>query len=457
MRAFVDKVLFPLMESVQGRNFRSALEGLLRSQFLPPDELKRRQEEKVRGMVGQAYAHVPFYRERYEARGIRPEDVRGIDDLARLPVVSREDIRRNFPAKMTAGNMPARRRRLDRTSGSTGVPLEFFQDRDGRDLRLASFLLFDSWAGIRPGDRSVHIGAPQPFSLRAAMFDRLRGRSFLSVFRLEPGTMAAVLKSLSRMKPALVEGYSSAIFELAQAALQHGQGPRPRAVVATSDTLPSREVVERAFGCPVFNRYGDRELGGALAQNCPEGQGLHLNSEVCVVEVVDEAGRPVPPGQRGRVVLTDLANHVMPFIRYDSGDMAVAGGSCSCGRGFPLIGRIEGRSSECLTLPGGRLLSPVAFSHYLFVSHGYTEHILKYQAEQTRPGSLTFRFVPVREFSASLVRKLHADLAGLLGPGLAIDIEAVEDIPAGPGGKQAVLKPYRSRGAEAENQASLTA
>lgn len=457
MKAFVDKVLFPLMGFFEGRNFRSALEEFLRTQFLPPDELNRRQEEKLRGMIGQAYAHVPFYRERYEARGVRPEDVRGIDDLARLPVVSREDIRRNFPAKMTAGNLPVRRGRLDRTSGSTGVPLEFFQDRDGRDLRLASFLLFDSWAGIRPGDRSVHIGAPQPFSLRSAMFDRLRGRSSISVFGLEPGTMAAVLKRLSRMRPALIEGYASAIFHLALAALQHGQGPRPRAVVTTSDTLPSREVVERAFGCPVFNRYGDRELGGALAQNCPEGQGLHINTEVCVVEVVDEAGRPVPPGQRGRVVLTDLTNHVMPFIRYDSGDMAVAGGSCSCGRGFPLLSRIEGRSSECLTLPDGRLLSPVVFSHYLFVSHGYTEHILKYQAEQTGPGGLTFRFVPIRDVSKSLICNLRADLAGLLGPGLAVDIEAVEEIPAEPSGKQAVLKSYRSPGPEAENPASLTA
>jgi phenylacetate-CoA ligase len=444
MSAFVGKVLFPLLEFVQGRNFRSAFEGFLSSQFLSPDELKRRQEEKLRAIVGHAFAHVPFYRESFVARDVGPEDIRRIDDLARLPIVSREDIRRNFPAKMTAGNISSRRRRLDRTSGSTGIPLEFFQDRDGRDLRLASFLLFDSWAGIRPGDRSVHIGAPQPFSLRSAMFDRLRGRRSISVFDLDSRTIALVLKGLKRLKPALIEGYASAIHLLALAVIQHGQGPRPRAVVATSDMLPSREVVERAFACPVFNRYGNREMGGALAQNCPEGQGLHINSEICVVEVVDEAGRPAAPGQVGRVLLTDLTNQVMPFIRYDSGDMAAAGGSCSCGRGFPLLSRVEGRSSECLVLPGGRLLSPVAFSHYLFVSHGYTEHILKYQAEQTGPKNLCFRFVPVGEASESLMRGVRADLARLLGPGLTIDVEAVEDIPAEPGGKQAVLKPYRS-------------
>ncbi len=445
MRAFVDKVLFPLMESVQGRNFRSILEGFVQAQFLPADELKRRQADKLRGIIDQAWAHVPFYREIYNARGVRPENIRSIDDLARLPILSREDIRRNFPTGITAENIPARRRQPGRTSGSTGVPLRFFHDRAARDIRLASFLLFDSWAGIRPGDRAVHLGAPQLPSFRSSMFDRLRGRRSVSVFDMNPQNSPVILRRLARLGPVVIEGYASAIYQLARVSLREGVGPRPRAVVTTSDTLPSRELIEQAFGCPVFDRYGNREISGALAQECERHQGLHINTEACLIEIVDERGRPVSTGERGRVLLTDLTNAVMPLVRYDSGDMATAGGSCSCGRGFPLISRIEGRGSECLTLPDGRLLSSVAFSHYLFVSRGYTEHILKYQAEQTGPGSLTFRFVPVGKAPESLVQGLRADLAELLGPNISIDVQAVEDIPAEPSGKRAVIKPLRSR------------
>lgn len=445
MSPFAGRVLLPLIESLQGRHFRSILDDLVRLQYLPYEELRARQEQKLRRLIDHAHNHVPFYRERLETLGLKPSDIRSLEDLAHLPVLTREDVRRNFPARITADNIASRRGRLDRTSGSTGVPLEFIRDRAGRDACLASFLLFDSWAGIRPGERTAHIGGPQPRSFRSWLFDKLRSRHSFSVFEMSAGKTDRVLDRLVRLKPSLVEGYASAIHQLAQAALRIGRGPRPKAVVTTSDTLPSREIIERAFGCPVFDRYGNREICGALAQDCPSGEGLHINTELCLVEIVDDKGRPVPRGQRGRVLLTDLTNEVMPFIRYDSGDLAVAGGRCSCGRGFPLLGRVEGRSSECLTLPGGRLLSPVAFSHYLFVSRGYTEHVLKYQAEQTGPGSLTFRFVPVGKVSESLIRRLRADLAELLGPNVTIDIQAVENIPLEPGGKQAVLKLFQSK------------
>lgn len=440
MRFFVDRILFPLMEFLQGRHFRSAFQGLLQLQFLSYEELRSRQEKKLKGLLAHAYAHVPFYRERFEALGIMPSDIRNLDDFCRLPTLSREDIRRNFPEKILARNISPGRRRLDRTSGSTGVPLIFFQDSASRDLRLASFLLFDSWAGIHPGERSVHIGGPLPLSFRSMVFDRLRNRYSHSVFDMSDGKTDIVLERLVRLKPALIEGYASAIHQLAQVLLRHGRGPQPKAIVTTSDMLPSRSVIQSAFGCPVFDRYGNRELGGALAQNCSVGQGLHINTDLCLVEVVDEKGQPPPLGHRGRVLLTDLVNEVMPFIRYDSGDMAVAGGECSCGRGFPLLSNIEGRISECLTLPGGRRLSPVALSHYLFVLHGYTEHILKYQVEARDVDRIIFRFVPLFSSYGTWVEKLRRDLQKLLMPGLTVDIEAVEDIPLEPSGKQAVIK-----------------
>ncbi|OGD27396.1 MAG: hypothetical protein A2Y56_03380 [Candidatus Aminicenantes bacterium RBG_13_63_10] len=442
---FLRRVLYPLQETLQGRNFLRLLEEWSELQFRPPAELRDRQEEKLRQLFRHARRHVPFYAEKCRALGLGPEDIRRLEDLPKLPALSREQIRENFPGRMTADNIPRRRRILDRTSGSTGEPLIFFRDKAARDRTLASFLLFNAWAGIRPGDRTVHIGAPQPFHLNSRLLAALRGHRDLGVFNLDERNTETLLARLERIRPDLVEGYASAIFVVAQAARERGVRLRPRAVVTTSDTLPALEPVEDAFGCRVFNRYGNREICGALAQSCERGRGFHVNTELCILEVVDRRGLPVPAGRNGRLLLTDLSNLVMPLLRYDTGDAATAGGDCSCGRGFPLVSAIEGRSSEFLISPRGLRVSPVALGHFLFVTRPYADRILTFQAEQREADRVTFRFVSPGRASESLKRDLLRDLRGFLGRDVAVLVEFVEDIPAGPGGKRPVINSFLAR------------
>jgi phenylacetate-CoA ligase len=424
------------MEALQGRGFLRLVEEFERLQFRTGAELRTRQEEKLAAVVRQAFGHVPFYRERFGKLGLTPDDIRSLDDLPKVPVLSRADVRRNFPGRMTAGNVSPRRRVLDRTSGSTGTPLEFYRDRAVRDRTLAAFLFFDSWAGIRPGDRTTHIGAPQPFNVRSRLFALLRGHEDIPVFGLDARNTDRILARLAKIGPDLIEGYASAVFQVALAALSRGVRLRPRAVVTTSDSLPAAEPVEEAFGCRAFNRYGNREICGALAQDCGSGKGLHVNTELCVLEVADDRGLPVPEGGRGRVLVTDLHNMVMPLIRYDTGDVAASGGECPCGRGFPLINALEGRSSEFLVSPRGLRISPVALGHFLFVTRPYAGRILKYQAEQRGAARVDFRFVPLGRPPEFLRRDLARDLRDFLGGDVDVRVEFVEDIPAGPGGKQ---------------------
>ncbi|MBN2199836.1 MAG: phenylacetate--CoA ligase family protein [Candidatus Aminicenantes bacterium] len=437
--AFVRRVLYPLQQTLQGRNFLGLLEEWSEIQYRPPDELRERQEEKLRSLFLHARRHVPHYAEKCRFLGLGPDDIRGLDDLPKLPVLSREDVRSNFPLRITADNVPRRRRVPDRTSGSTGEPLIFYRDKAARDAALASFLLFDAWAGIRPGDRSVHVGAPQPFKLNSKLSAVLRGHTDLGVFSLDDGNTEALLAKLVKIKPDLIEGYASVLFRVALAALKRDVRPKPRAVIATSDTLPAHEPVEDAFGCRVFNRYGNREICGALAQNCPDGRGLHINTELCVLEVVDEHNLPVPAGRSGRVLVTDLANRVMPLIRYDTGDRAAAGGTCSCGRGFPLVSAVEGRSTEFLISPRGGRVSPVSLGHFLFVSRPYAGSVRVFQAEQRDAERVVFRFVPMGRASESLKQDLLRDLQEFMGRDVEVRIEFVGDIPAGPGGKRSVI------------------
>lgn len=440
INTFVSRVLFPAIEAVERRHFRSILDWYLRCQYLPYEELKARQEEKMRQLVRHAYLNVPFFRDKFDAVGLKPEDIRTIEDLPRIPITTKLEIRQNFPGRVLAENIPSRRRTPGTTSGSTGEPLVFYRDRASQDYAFASFLLFNHWAGIRPGDTSVHIGMPDKFSIRTYVSNLLQRHSEISVCDLTPQNMEAMLQRLARMKAVLIRGHASAMFRLARAVIEHGVAITPKAVTLTADTLPSRELLERAFRCPVFNMYGNMEMGGSLAQNCPEGHSLHINPELCILEVVNSSGRCVKPGEKGKVVLTDLNNYVMPFIRYDSGDIAIAGGECPCNRGFPLVSSIEGRSIESLITPQGRLITPIGLGHYLFTLHDYTDYFLNYQAEQNEPDRVAFRFVPLRTVDDKVKRRLHHDLRELMGEGVEVNLEFVDDIPLEASGKQLIIK-----------------
>ncbi|MFC1902946.1 phenylacetate--CoA ligase family protein [Chloroflexota bacterium] len=438
--AFVNKVLFPSIEFVERRHFLSILDWYNKCQYLPYEELKIRQEEKLRRLVHHAYENVPYYRKRFDSFGIGPEDIHTLQDLPKIPITTRIEIRRNFPSEMIAKNIPASRCMLMTTSGSTGTPLAFYLDKASKDYTRASFLLFLHWAGIKPGDRSVWIGGALQQPLKTRVSNILQRRSRISVHDLTVPNMEFWLQSLARMKPAFIAGQALAIFRLARAAINFGIDIRPKAVVSTGETMPSREVVEQAFRCPVFDRYGNMEMDGFLAQNCLEGTSLYVNTELCILEVIDSQGNNVKPGEVGKIVLTDLTNNVMPFIRYDPQDLARAGSKCPCGRGFPLISNIEGRSTEALLTPNGQVITPIILGWHLFRPYGYVDYFLKYQAEQNEPDRITFRFVPLKPINEGVRRRLYNDLRELLGEEVEINLEFVDDIPLEASGKQLVIK-----------------
>ncbi len=302
--AFVSKVLYPAVELVERRHFLSILDWYNHCQYLPYEELKARQEEKLRQLIRHAYENVPFYRDKFDSVGLRPEEISVIEDLSKLPVTTRLEIRNNFPDRMVAKNIPRQRRVLKQTSGSTGTPLEFYLDATSWDYARASYLLFNQWAGIRPGERFVWLASlSRKLPVKTRLSHLLLRYSYISVADFTFQDMEVLVQRLARINPSLIGGFALHVFRLAQLAMKHDIEIRPRAVISTSATIPSRKVLEKAFCCPVFDRYGNEELNGYLAQNCVEGHSLHINTELCIFEVVDEWGKSVSPGM-GLVQIT---------------------------------------------------------------------------------------------------------------------------------------------------------
>jgi phenylacetate-CoA ligase len=255
-----------------------------------------------------------------------------------------------------------------------------------------------------------------------------------------------VYRRIERFRPAYIVGYTSTVAtiadELFRSQLRLTRPLSAVVVVAESLTPLRRHLIERYFDAPIANRYGQRELAFWVAQSCPETPDrFHMTTELAVWEIVRDDGTRAEPGEHGRIVLTSLHNYAMPFIRYDTGDRAVAGSAvCACGRGFPLVEQLEGRSVETLRLPSGKEISPVVLGHYLFVYRDYVDAIRHYQLVVEGDARVRLLVVPSHPLGAEERERMERDLVELVNGELHVDVEEVEEIGLEPSGKRPIIK-----------------
>lgn len=257
--------------------------------------------------------------------------------------------------------------------------------------------------------------------------------------------MKEILEFIVRFNPDYIESYASVIVKLARGLQKHQLQPPQnlKTIISTSETLipVEKRLIENAFDCKVINRYGSIEFTGSVAQSCPENNEVfHINTELVFLEVVGENGKQVALGERGKIVITDLHNYAMPFIRYDTGDYAIRGEQCSCGRGFPMLREIVGRSIEFLFTPSGKSFSSAEFGHFLFCLRDYVDYIKEYQAIQHKINEMQFLVVPEHNFNSSIEKRLQTDLKTFIGEEVKIDINVVSEIKREVSGKRLIIK-----------------
>ena len=319
--------------------------------------------------ITHAYNAVALYREKYRAAGITPEDIHSLADVSLLPYVTRAEMLDAFPHRAMAFSVPVRRWIPDRTSGSTGMALCLFRDRDGQPVVQATRRLFQDLAGVPPFAKflSVWGAAPQEEVARVDRVVRPRSKRPHNRYQLRlrlrdvpPCDSASVARSIRQLNPVMIAGTASCLLDIGeiQQETPYPLCPRLRAIVCTGDTITAddEQRLEHIFGrrARVANRYGSHEFTGNIAQSCPlSREVLHWNPEHYYVELTGDGGRPVGEGQIGNVLVTDLHNYVMPFIRYSLGDVAAARSSV-CGHGWPTIGRVGGRSAAVFVAPTGK-------------------------------------------------------------------------------------------------------
>jgi phenylacetate-CoA ligase len=424
----------PLHKWMITRRARSYYHELLASQYLPPEKLRDLQERKLRRLITHAYYHVAYYRERMDALGLTPSDVRNLEDLRKLPLLGKDDVRENLHFDLLSDNHEKRKILKITTSGSTGEPFVCYADQHQLEIRWAATQRSMEWTGYRFGDRCARlwhqtIGMSWPQIVRERIDAWFNRRLFIPAFEMSDQNIATFVEKLRSYRPVLLDGYAESFNFLAHYIQNHGlESFHPKAVISSAQVLPeqSREIIAKTLGCGVFDKYGSREFSG-IAYECEQHEGHHVVAESYVVEILKD-GAPAQPGEWGEVVITDLNNFCAPLIRYRVGDLAVAMDekvSCGCGRGLPRIGRIEGRVQAIIIAQNGSYVPGALFPH-LFKDY---DHVIRqFQVRQDRLGSITLRVIKALRFDEPTFQELLAQLRQYLGQDMKIDVEFVDRI-----------------------------
>ena len=442
----VRRVLIPLWDRRIRR--RPTLDHLARLRSLESrslDQLVAFQSAELSRLLEHAYAHVPYYRQLLDDAGLSPSAIRGPADLPRLPILDRSAAQRAGDTRSsTAPPAPSIRKT---TGGTTGEPLVIRYDRGSEHWRQAIKLRGFGYSGWRIGDPAIHYwgepstAKPAATRLKETIDRAVRREHYIDCTPRGDDHKAEVVRAIQRIRPRAIFCYAQAGAELARYIVRTGS--------RSWDTIPvicgaervfaaDRQVLEQAFGPAVFETYGCREVM-LIATECSEHDGLHVQMENLVVEVVDDDGQPVGPGEVGRVVLTDLHNYGAPFIRYANGDMARwvdTDELCRCGRAHPRLAAIEGRQTETLRDASGQPVGGMVFN---LAFSPLADSVRQFQAVQHIDGSITIKMVPAPGTdTASVIEHVEKSCARYL-PGVSIAFETVEDIPVTRSGKRRVV------------------
>ena len=427
-----------------GRPTLERIRYLRKTQWLPQEELRQRQMASLSALLNHAFDHVPYYRRKFLELGIRPSDIRSLDDIQKFPLLTRNDVRDSFAERTSrAPPFPTIRKT---TSGSTGMPITIAYDEESEHWRQGVKWRGYAWASFRPGDRVMHYwGAPRKappirHRMKIALDRAARRERYVDCIAQDEASLARAVASIRTFEPAIIISYSQAGGNLARYINQTGarQWDAIPFICTAEQLYPhDRAEIERAFGEQIYDSYGGRETM-LLAMECEAHDGMHVPMENILLEILvtdpNGARRAAQPGETGEVAVTDLHNFGAPMIRYLNGDLAKATNDtpCACGRTLPRIASVEGRKADTLTDGFGAQVHGMLFPVLMLP---LAQAIKRYQVIQHKDRTVTLRVVPTAQFDET-TRRFILECVGRAVRGVPIHLELVDDIQSAPSGKR---------------------
>lgn len=413
------------------------IEFLDKSERFSSCELIEYQNDRLRILIKYCYDNVPYYRNLMDSQKLKPDDIQKIEDLPKLPILTPELIKRNFPT-LIARNYKIKQLREGHTSGTTGTPRKFLWDTNIEVATNAFLWRARKWARFEFGEPYATLLGRTivPLKQKAPPFWRYNkpwNQYLFSSFHLEAKNLPYYFEAFERFKIKHIEAYPSTIYILAKYLESIGNYYPVESIVTSSETLLDiqREVIEERFQCKLFDYYCQAERV-AFSSECECHNGHHLHTEYGIVEILDENDNVLPYGSYGKIIATGLHNFGMPLIRYEIGDnSAYKLEKCSCGRNFPLLQNVTTKAEDIVVTSDGRLISSSILTH----PFKPLDNIHKSQIIQENNNKIIIKIVKKEGYSENDTLALLAAIKERIGNEMRITVKFVDDIPRDKSGK----------------------
>lgn len=474
MKKIIKNILLPVIAYTTKYKGWRYFKEYINSEYEPVEIRKKRQWEKIAAILKHAYINVPFYKDKFNKVGIRPEDIKSESDFIKIPITTKTELHNNFPNNIIAKNYNLRNVRFSNTSGTSGRHLILVQDNTDINYKYASKLRSFYLMGSEIGDKLLRI-APnecQPCFSEGCT----RDINFLKYFKMKftqdkdfgqahyiflenklinpilhkrrfPPPLKADFKDkdldffieeINNFKPDLLTGYPLYLYLIAKHIEKkniHIKRVKAIDLTAGLSTESLRRYFAQQFNAPVYQAYGGCEFG-RIATSCKYSNGLmHILEDLCFVEFIDQKGETVPEYTLGNIIVTSLTNYAMPLIRYEIGDVGwYSNNLCLCERTTKLMD-IEGRLQDLIVTREGKILTEkVFFDHFLNYPGLRFFQLLQLDLDK-------YEFLMVKEDSEKINHEqIEKDLRKILGNHVYLDLKYVDYIVPASSGKYRLVK-----------------
>lgn len=404
------------------------LDELLHNQTLTREQLLGKQQKDLSAIISHAFNNTPYYQEKY-APALGNEANEHV--VSRLPILHKDEVIQHRD-EMLARDLDRRTLRTGNTGGSTGKPVSFYYDNHKSELMRAGMCRSYMWSGWKPGQKILNFwGARQDLkggsSLSKKYNDYIAAEKTVGAYEYTDAQLHDWAGYIRSYKPVLLQGYASILAELSRYIIEN-KIRMPKTVLGVFSTAEvlygwQRELMERAFGCRVFNQYGSREIPN-IACECRYGN-QHVFTDMVYLESLSI-------NNEDRLVITSLTNRAMPFIRYDIGDSGrLKEGGCACGSPFPMMEMGLCRSNDIIKTGSGKSVYPSYFIHLL---DGLTG-IKQYQFIQGEPDKISLNLVSSSRLSSEILSALDGKIRTEVDENMVLEVNYVDEIKRTVSGK----------------------
>lgn len=434
-----EKLLLELSDVFTGQSLSKNLKFLNKSQFWTREQIDNYQNELLKKIINHAYTNVPFYHDLFCDLRITPDDIQTKADLVKLPIVTKEELKRN-KGKHLALNIPKRELIQSGSSGSTGEPFQYYITKHSASFQKATIIRAWNWMGYRLGDKYVKLSMNPRNSKIKRIQDVMNNCLYLSSQQLSADVFRNFEKEIINFNPSFIRCYPVPLHFLAMQIRENSNsytGNKLRAINTTGSTLLGdvRNEIESTFNVKIYDSYSCE--GGSAFSECENHTYYHPAEEYSISEFLEDSYTLSDSDRPLRHIATDLHNYASPLIRYDTQDYVVLGDQkpCSCGRHFLNVCKIKGRDSDILVTPSGKYLIVENFVAYF----ENIQEVDQIQVVQDEVDEITINMVVNSTFNRDTHSMIENYWKEYIGGDVKIKIEIVTEIKLTPAGKRRTL------------------